>query len=582
MPCSKLEPLLISSKTPQAIIKEMDNKIQPTEENIPSTSTNDICSELMGNWGRWQFRTVSIIFLTKIPAAWFMACIIFTAPDPWYGEYKCDLSEYENNTSWISITHPNIITADGSHESDFCSVILEPNLNSNYSEQYWKMISTNTDIHNETMVPCNTFEYSLDIYTTLITQFDLVCSRNILIATTQCFHLFGVLLGGIAANELMVFFSPRLVMMGGMILLLPCGISTGLVPWLWLHVALRCMSAACCALIFTPGGVIFSDIVGGRPKVIVSANFEQFWPIGVILLTAIGYFTNNWSQVYMTITIPILLIMILWIWIPDSPRWHMERGNVEKVKDILENAVKVNKSNKNIPDNLMQILQSEADAIAIRNQNAQSQNNWWHLFSIPGAVWTVILTATSLGLMLTCYYGTLLNIRSFGRGYLYFTTPIAGLCEIAGGIIGFLILLFCKYKWKLIGTITTITGLITCTIWTMPAHVDGSHMFLDLMLLSMLNKIGISACLCVLTTCTPELFPFPHKKRIVYGSTVIARIIFLTAPFIGATVKFGDAVPLSFFGILSAIGGLCAFVLKPVHFKSENLPNLIRPAEMKF
>lgn len=61
-----------------------------------------------------------------------------------------------------------------------------------------------------------------------------------------------------------------------------------------------------------------------------------------------------------------------------------------------------------------------------RNQNAQSQNNWWHLFSIPGAILTVILTATSWGLMLTCYYGTLLNIRSFGREYLYFTTPIAG------------------------------------------------------------------------------------------------------------------------------------------------------------
>lgn len=52
----------------------------------------------------------------------------------------------------------------------------------------------------------------------------------------------------------------------------------------------------------------------------------------------------------------------------------------------------------------------------------------------------------------------------------------------------------------------------------------------------MLNKIGISACLCVLTTCTAELFPIPHKKRIIYGSTVAGRTVFITAPLIGATV----------------------------------------------
>lgn len=30
--------------------------------------------DLIGEWGVWQCRSVLLIFLCKIPAAWFMAC----------------------------------------------------------------------------------------------------------------------------------------------------------------------------------------------------------------------------------------------------------------------------------------------------------------------------------------------------------------------------------------------------------------------------------------------------------------------------------------------------------------------------
>lgn len=98
-------------------------------------------------------RVVSLIYLTKIPAAWFMACIIFTAPFPWYDEYHCDVSKYENDSNWISVSHPEIITANGSYQNDYCRVILESN-------------TPGVDV----VVACDSFEFSLDTYTSLITQ----------------------------------------------------------------------------------------------------------------------------------------------------------------------------------------------------------------------------------------------------------------------------------------------------------------------------------------------------------------------------------------------------------------------------
>lgn len=45
----------------------------------------DVVEQVNGSFGRWQLRTILLIFLCKIPSAWFTAIIIYTAPYPWKG-----------------------------------------------------------------------------------------------------------------------------------------------------------------------------------------------------------------------------------------------------------------------------------------------------------------------------------------------------------------------------------------------------------------------------------------------------------------------------------------------------------------
>lgn len=65
------------------------------------------------------------------------------------------------------------------------------------------------------LVPCEKFEHQ-PIYTSIITQYELYCSRDILVPTTQFFHLFGVLCGGIVTHYLLKCIEPRRVMLIGM------------------------------------------------------------------------------------------------------------------------------------------------------------------------------------------------------------------------------------------------------------------------------------------------------------------------------------------------------------------------------
>lgn len=208
------------------VTSDSDHQVSPKSnleqfESEEKMEKIDIISRICGQFGRWQLRTVMLIYLTKIPSSWFMACIIFTAPAPRHGEFFCRPSDsvvsqlanqttnWEhtikvNKTDWIRITHPfKEELADQELNIDFCNVYSDAEDHAkiyfhNHSHQHpWARPNRNSSI-----IPCDAFLHHSE-YKSIITDYDLVCSRDILVATTQFFHLFGVLTGGLLAVNLL-------------------------------------------------------------------------------------------------------------------------------------------------------------------------------------------------------------------------------------------------------------------------------------------------------------------------------------------------------------------------------------------
>lgn len=198
---------------------------RPKDESAaPDDPGSDIITDVVGNFGIWQLRTILIIFLCKIPAAWFMACIIFTAPQLYpRTEYICDTS-YLNSSS---------------------------SSNYNVSDDQCYVLDESSGSRSE----CAQFNY-VSSFDSLIMQFNLVCLRDIFIAWTQYWHLFGVLIGGITATKMMLAISPRSTYCVGAIAQIVCGVITGYATDFSLHCAFRCLSAVCCAIMFTAGQTI--------------------------------------------------------------------------------------------------------------------------------------------------------------------------------------------------------------------------------------------------------------------------------------------------------------------------------------
>lgn len=245
---------------------------EPSKIKVNSvTPPTDFIGEFLGPIGKFQIRTIFLVYLTKIPSSWFMACLIFTAPTPKKGEIFCkppmeNMTNYHNLThEWIKLAHPfKEIRADQEVLIDFCNikkVALE------HVKHYLKKNSELTDkpedfnlfniseTGSNKLIPCSEFVENPK-YHSIITEYDLYCSRDILVAVTQFCHLFGVLSGGIIATYMLKKIEPRQVMLIGMVTQILCGNLTGWATTFELHIFFRCLSAACCALMYTAGGLI--------------------------------------------------------------------------------------------------------------------------------------------------------------------------------------------------------------------------------------------------------------------------------------------------------------------------------------
>ncbi|XP_068086277.1 organic cation transporter protein isoform X2 [Anabrus simplex] len=503
------------------------------------------CNSVLEKFGWWQVRTLLVVGLVKVPSAWHMASILFTAPTPAPHQFWCarpPALQHLDGRVWRNISH---VRNEG--KLDSCNV---------YREVYEMAIhhsdwSTINIPDNATTQLCEQFEYNSSI--TFVTEWDLVCSREVLVSVSQFFYLLGILLGGVACTKLLQKSSPRSLILGGMILQIIAGLGVANSPNFELQVFLRFVTAFSCATMFTAGYVICTDNTGDTYCQIVGAAYEFFWSAGVILLAVISYLVDNWRELQYAITLPTAAILILYRWIPNSPRWLLNNGEMEAARELLERALMVNGD----PNPKVPIL---SPPIACSRMEG-SRTSWRVLISLHVAWATTVVT----------YYGALLNIKNVGEE-LHVNTAIAGSAEVAGVLVGIVLLLRIKHKWRALGCINIIGGGACFLSWTLPLEGNDTWGFSLLLLLAMMGRIAIGTSLTLLTVSSAEVIPAGRKKSWMFSAVTIARVCLLSAPFIGSLAMFGPCVSLSVFGGLTVIGGVAAFFLDSPTILDGELP----------
>ncbi|KAI8421835.1 hypothetical protein MSG28_009781 [Choristoneura fumiferana] len=182
------------SRIPSRIIKPMEKTklidnghgyvsaaesiLEPPKKN---KAANDIVARVIGDFGRWQLRLSIMMALLKFPIGWYQLNILFLAPPQEFWCVKPAAFGSFSVKEWREMCAPRI-------EEHPC-LIFDPEILAMAPAMERAYIP---------LIECPEFEYDTAVFKrTIVSDFDLVCSRHWLVSFTQVINMCGILTGGL-------------------------------------------------------------------------------------------------------------------------------------------------------------------------------------------------------------------------------------------------------------------------------------------------------------------------------------------------------------------------------------------------
>lgn len=389
---------------------------------------------------------------------------------------------------------------------------------------------------------CEQFEFSSGFYS-IIDQWQLVCRRKMLVPTSQSFYLQGVLFGGILYKYLSQVWSPRLILIGGMLVQIISGVGVAVSPYFTLHCALRFVTAVACTQMFTAGYTICTSLMEGKARTVAGCCYEHLWSVGVITLACIGSLCTDWRHLQLAISLPTVLILLLFRYIPESPEWKPKKKQRKKKQVPFEDdGLRIDKTAHQLHGN-----------VGARMEKLKAPHHSLHKESTQKLKYLGIHAAWAFTVV--TYYGGLLNTKNLGPE-LFLNIATAGVAEVAGVLTGLIILLRKSRIWLSLGIINMAGGLCCFLTWTLPGDLQQWYPYL--LFLAMMGRIAIACSLTILTVASGNQFAPEHKAQGVFTCVTISRVFLQQAPFVGTLAVYGERVSLSVFGLYTFLAGVSA------------------------
>ncbi|XP_011344012.1 carcinine transporter isoform X2 [Ooceraea biroi] len=195
-------------------------------------------------------------------------------------------------------------------------------------------------------VDCNRWEYNFTQipYASIAAELDWVCDQEYLISTAQSIFFCGSIVGGflfgwIADHKGRI---PALMLCNSVALL--ASIATASANTFWSFGVCRFLTGlAFDNCINIPLIIVVEYMAVNRRTLVVNVAFGIYFAVGSTVLPWIAYYIANWRFFAYVTAIPMMSVFITpWI-LPESARWFVANGRIDKVVQKLLQIARVNR-----------------------------------------------------------------------------------------------------------------------------------------------------------------------------------------------------------------------------------------------
>ncbi|XP_068184042.1 uncharacterized protein [Antennarius striatus] len=521
--------------------------------------------EDINGFGPFQITIIILLYTPRmvLPGHFLLNNFIGVLPP-----HHCDISTL-NNGPFRNLTEQQRLTVsipvqeDGSPKS--CEMFAEP--------QFQLLANTSNSSDLPTVHCGSGWVYDNSTFTsTIATEWDLVCDRKSLTKTSTTIFFTGVMVGSVAFGYVSDKYGRRLSLFSSYLVAVVFGFSSTLANSFILFVVLRFLTG------FGLAGIIISTIVLSLEWVNIGhRSFSSVigsltWSIGNMLLAGLALLIKDWRMLVMTVTAPVGLALLTWWWIPESARWLLVNGHVERAKFYLDRCAKFNKRPKLSPDLILETF-SNMEISERQNRNY----SYLDLFKSLKLRKLAVVTGTMwFGIALT-YYGISLNVSGFGLN-MYLTHFIYAAIEVPAKLMTYCLVNTIGRRRYQAGTIL-LTGVCIAINMFVP-----TGLWLVRAVVATLGKGLSEASVTAFYLYTPELYPTVVRQNGLGFTCFMCRLGVSLAPLTLLLEDVWTPLPQLIICSITIVCGLLPLLLPETLNKKlpETIEDIEKPREVEF
>ncbi|XP_054863188.1 solute carrier family 22 member 13-like [Amphiprion ocellaris] len=466
------------------------------------------------------------------------------------------------NTDWILERGPNLteerqknltipVNEDGSFES--CEMFTPVDWDLEDIEKYG--INTTTKCMDG-------WDYEAGPgVSTLVTEFDVVCDKNGLIAVSQSISMAGILIGALVYGMISDRFGRRFAILLAISFLLVFGVATAFSPNIYVYMVFKFFCVTSSVSMTMNVSVLALEWADPSKAALCTMVILCFSGIGQMSLSGIAYLIHNWRILQLVLFSPLVILLGAHYWfLPESARWLLTHGKKKKAQKELQRAARINRMK--LPEDLLDQINMECTS---------ERRNMFDIFKIPylrkytlimGFIWF----AASL-----LFYGLSLNIGSFGLN-IYLTQFIFALVEIPANVCG--LFLIQHFGRRLCEACFLIFGGTAClVVLAVPKDLP-----VVVTAIAVLGKFAATASFSTAYVYAAELYPTVLRQNGVGLNSMCARVAGILAPLIRLLEVYHYTIPMLIYGIIPiAAGSFCLLLPETLNVQLQDHTELKKP-----
>jgi len=182
--------------------------------------------------------------------------------------------------------------------------------------------------------------YNNDSLTSITSEWDLVCERQIYSTYISTGLMVGLLLGATISSHLADMYGRKRVAFSFAALLAINQIVTCTAVSWQMMLVFRFLCGILAGGLIVVNATLPMELTNARWRGICLCS--NGWALGTSLLVLLAYFIRDWRHLAIATGVCGLPVLLFWFVVPESPRWLVQRGRFDRARSVLKWMAQVN------------------------------------------------------------------------------------------------------------------------------------------------------------------------------------------------------------------------------------------------